>query len=135
MLNVDALTCHTLPSTTLEVEPDLTALQLSQQPRKRIWLDADVITPKCPCVVLAQQGSAGSLHFQRSEVQQSKKVEPHDPLSKQLRAEGQPAWKLGIPGSGGMGHAELEGHLHTLTTKKVDAGRRPSEGAIVLDVS
>ena len=132
---MDALTCQTLPSTTLEVEPDLPALQLSQQPHRRIWLDADVNSLKCHCVVLAQQGSAGSLLCQKSEVQPAKKVEPHDPLSKQLRAEAQPAWQLGASSPGGMRHAELEVQLHTLTTEKVDAGRRPSEGAIVLDVS
>ena len=124
-----------LASATLEVEPDLPALQLSQQPRKCIWLDVDVNSLECPCVVLAQEGSAGSFLCQIPEVQPAKKVESHDPLSEQLRAKAQLAWQLDAPRPVGKGHAKLEGHLHTLTTKKVDAGRRPSEGAIVLDVS
>ena len=132
---MDALTWQTLPSTTLEVESDLLALQLSQQPHKRIGLDADVISLKCPCVVPAQQGSEGSLHSWKSEVQPATNREPHDPLSNQLRTEAEPAWQLPASNPKGIGHAELEGQLHTLPTEKVEAGRRPSEGAIILDVS
>ena len=119
----------------LEVKPDLPALQLSQQPHKRIWLDADVISLKCPCVVLAQQGSEGSLHSWNPKVGPAITREPHDPLSKQLRTEAQPAWQLPASIPEGMCRAKLKGQSHTLTTEKVEAGRRPSEDASILDVS
>ena len=135
MLEVDSLTWQPLPSTTLEVEPDLPAIQLSQQPHRRIWQDADVISLKCPCVLLAQQGSEGSIHCWNSEGQPATQGELHDPLSKQLRAEALPAWQLAAVSPEGVGHAELEGQSHTLTTDKMGAGRRPSKGALVLDVS
>ena len=85
--------------------------------------------------MLALQGSDGTVHCQQSEFPSATKGEPRDPLSKQLRAKAQPGWQMDAPSPEGMGHDELEDQFHTLTTRKVDAGRQPSEGAIVLDVS
>ena len=89
----------------------------------------------CPCVVLAQQGSEGPVHQRKSDVQPSEDGALHDSLSKRLRAEAQPAWQLDAHRPEGIRHDELEVQLCTLTTDGVEAGRRPSEGPVILDVS